>query len=145
MNSMKVKQLSIFLQNKKGSLYDALETLSENDINIRALSLADTSDFGILRVVVDNPQKGEKVLEENYLVKTTDIVAIEMTDSPGGLSSVLKTIKGNNLDLEYLYAFTHDKKDKAILLLHTDNLDALIDALIKNEIVIVPPEEVYNL
>ena len=122
MNSMKVKQLSIFLQNKKGSLYDALETLSENDINIRALSLA-----------------------ENYLVKTTDIVAIEMTDSPGGLSSVLKTIKENNLDLEYLYAFTHDKKDKAILLLHTDNLDALIDALIKNEIVIVPPEEVYNL
>lgn len=144
MNSMKVKQLSIFLQNKKGSLYDALETLSENDINIRALSLADTSDFGILRVV-DNPQKGEKVLEENYLVKTTDIVAIEMTDSPGGLSFVLKTIKENNLDLEYLYAFTHDKKDKAILLLHTDNLDALIDALIKNEIVIVPPEEVYNL
>ncbi len=60
MNSMKVKQLSIFLQNKKGSLYDALETLSENDINIRALSLADTSDFGILRVVVDNPQKRRK-------------------------------------------------------------------------------------
>jgi hypothetical protein len=145
MNNMKLKQLSVFLQNKKGSLYDALETLSENDINIRALSLADTSDFGILRVVVDNPQKGEKVLEENYLVKTTDIVAIEMTDSPGGLSFVLKTIKENNLDLEYLYAFTHDKKDKAILLLHTDNLDALIDALNKNEIVIVPPEEVYNL
>ena len=93
MNNMKVKQLSIFLQNKKGSLYDALETLSENDINIRALSLADTSDFGILRVVVDNPQKGEKVLEENYLVKTTDIVAIEMTDSPGGLLYVLKNIK----------------------------------------------------
>ena len=68
-----------------------------------------------------------------------------MTDSPGGLSSVLTTIKENNLDLEYLYAFTHDKKDKAILLLHTDNLDALIDALIRNEIVIVPPEEVYNL
>ena len=121
MNNMKVKQLSIFLQNKKGSLYDVLETLSEHDINIKALSLADTSDFGILRVVVDNPQKGEKILEENYLVKTTDIVAIEMTDSPGGLSSVLKTIKENNLDLEYLYAFTHDKKDKAILLLHTDN------------------------
>ena len=145
MNNMKVKQLSIFLQNKKGSLYDALETLSENNINIRALSLADTSDFGILRVVVDNPQKGEKVLEENYLVKTTEIIAIEMTDSPGGLSFILKTIKENNLDLEYLHAFTHDKKDKAILLLHTDNLDDLINALNKNKVVIVPPEEVYNL
>ncbi len=142
---MKVKQLSIFLQNKKGSLYDALETLSENNINIRALSLADTSDFGILRVVVDNPQKGEEILGENYLVKITEIIAIEMNDTPGGLSFVLKTIKENNLDLEYLYAFTHDKKDKAILLLHTDNLDALIDALNKNEIAIVPPEEVYNL
>ena len=145
MSDKMINQLSIFLENKTGRLYKALDVLAQSDINIRALSLADTSDFGILRVVVDNPQKGEKVLEENYLVKTTDIVAIEMTDSPGGLSFVLKTIKENNLDLEYLYAFTHDKKDKAILLLHTDNLDALIDALIKNEIVIVPPEEVYNL
>ena len=145
MSDKMINQLSIFLENKTGRLYKALDVLAQSNINIRALSLADTSDFGILRVVVDNPKKGEKVLEENYLVKTTDIVAIEMTDSPGGLSSVLKTIKENNLDLEYLYAFTHDKKDKAILLLHTDNLNALIDALIKNEIVIVPPEEVYNL
>lgn len=143
---MKIKQLSIFLQNKKGSLYDALDVLSKNGVNIRALSLADTSDFGILRVVVDNPQKGQNVLEENhFLVKITDIIAIEMNDTPGGLSYVLKTIKENNIDLEYLYAFTHDKQDKAILLLHTDDLDNLIAILNKNDIVIVPPQEVYNL
>lgn len=143
---MKIKQLSIFLQNKEGSLYDALEILTKADINIKALSLADTSDFGILRVVIDEPEKGLEVLEKNnFLVKLTDIIAIEMNDSPGGLSSVLGIIKENNINLEYLYAFTHNKTDKAILLLHTDNLDELIKVLKKENLIIVPPEEVYNL
>lgn len=144
--NMKIKQLSIFLENKEGSLYDALETLTEGGINIRALSLADTSDFGILRVVVDNPSKGIEILEKNhFLVKPVDIIAIEMNDSPGGLSSILGIIKKNNIDLEYLYAFTHEKANKAILLLHTDNLDNLIKTLKNENVVIVPPEEVYNL
>ena len=135
---MKIKQLSIFLQNKKGSLYDALDVLSKGGINIKALSLADTSDFGILRVVVNNPQKGLEILEEaNFLVK--------MNDNPGGLSDVLKTIKDNDIDLEYLYAFTHNKTDKAILLLHTDELDNLVNVLKENNITVVSSEEVYNL
>ncbi len=143
---MKVKQLSIFLQNKEGSLYDALDILTKANINIKALSLADTSDFGILRIVVDNPKKGIEILKENnFLVKPTDIVAIEMNDNPGGLSSILGIIKKNKINLEYLYAFTHDKTDKAILLLHTDNLDDLINSLKNEDIVIVPPHEVYNL
>ncbi|MDO5849398.1 MAG: acetolactate synthase [Methanobrevibacter sp.] len=143
---MKIKQLSIFLQNKEGSLYDALEILTNADINIKALSLADTSDFGILRIVVDDPEKGIEILKENnFLVKPTEIVAIEMDDSPGGLSSILGIIKKNNIDLEYLYAFTHNKADKAILLLHTDNLDELVSSLEKEDVVIVSPEEVYNL
>ena len=143
---MKIKQLSIFLQKKKGSLYDALDVLSKGGINIKALSLADTSDFGILRVVVNNPQKGLEILEEaNFLVKMTDIIAIEMNDNPGGLSDVLKTIKDNDIDLEYLYAFTHNKTDKAILLLHTDELDNLVNVLKENNITVVSSEEVYNL
>lgn len=143
---MKVKQLSIFLQNKEGSLYDALEILTKENINIKALSLADTSDFGILRIVVDNPERGIEILKENnFLVKPTDIIAIEMNDTPGGLASILGIIKKNNIDLEYLYAFTHNKTDKAILLLHTDNLDELISSLEKENIVIVSAEEVYNL
>ena len=75
----------------------------------------------------------------------TEIIGVEMNDAPGGLTSVLNTIKDNNIDLEYLYAFTHDKKDKAILLLHTDDIDRLIDVLNENNITIVPSEEVYNL
>ncbi|SDA67339.1 acetolactate synthase [Methanobrevibacter millerae] len=143
---MKIKQLSIFLQNRMGSLSKPLEVLSENDINIRAMCMADTSEFGIIRLVVDNPEKGKEVLEENnFLVKLTEIIGVEMNDTPGGLTSVLEVIKENNIDLEYLYAFTHDKADKAILLLHTDDIDNLIDVLNNNNITITPAEEVYNL
>ena len=124
---MKIKQLSIFLQNRMGSLSKPLEVLSENDVNIRAMCMADTSEFGILRLVVDNPEKGKEVLEEkNYLVKITDIIGVEMYDGPGGLTSVLNVIKENGIDLEYLYAFTHNKVNRAILLLHADDIDNLI-------------------
>jgi hypothetical protein len=143
---MKIKQLSIFLQNRMGSLAKPLEVLTVVDVNIRAMCMADTSEFGILRLVVDNPEKGKEALEQNnFLVKMTEIIGVEMNDSPGGLTSVLNTIKENDIDLEYLYAFTHEKKDKAILLLHTDDIDGLINILNKNNITIVPSEEVYNL
>lgn len=143
---MKIKQLSIFLQNKMGSLAKPLEVLTVADVNIRAMCMADTSEFGILRLVVDDPEKGKKALEQNnFLVKMTEIIGVEMNDTPGGLTSVLKTIRDNNIDLEYLYAFTHDKADKAILLLHADDIDKLIEVLQNNNITIVPSEEVYNL
>ena len=143
---MKIKQLSIFLQNRMGSLAKPLEVLTVANVNIRAMCMADTSEFGILRLVVDDHEKGKEALEQNnFLVKMTEIIGVEMNDAPGGLTSVLNIIKTNNIDLEYLYAFTHDKEDKAILLLHTDNIDKLIDILNKNNITIVPSEEVYNL
>ena len=143
---MKIKQLSIFLQNRMGSLSKPLEVLSNADVNIRAMCMADTSEFGILRLVVDNPEKGKEALEKNnFLVKITDIIGVEMNDTPGGLTTVLKIIKDNGINLEYLYAFTHEKAGKAILLLHADDLDNLISALDKNDIVIVSSDEVYNL
>lgn len=143
---MKIKQLSIFLQNRMGSLSKPLEVLTVADVNIRAMCMADTSEFGILRLVVDDPEKGKKALEENnYLVKITDIIGVEMNDTPGGLTTVLGVIKDNLIDLEYLYAFSHEKEGKAILLLHADDIDNLIDVLSKNSIPIVSAEEVYNL
>ena len=146
MINMKIKQLSIFLQNRMGSLSKPLEVLSNAGVNIRAMCMADTSEFGILRLVVDNPEKGKDALEENnFLVKITDIIGVEMNDTPGGLTAVLKIIKENEIDLEYLYAFTHEKEGKAILLLHADDLEKLISALQAKDIVIVPSEEVYNL
>ena len=108
--------------------------------------MADTSEFGILRLVVDNPEKGKEALEENnFLVKLTEIIGVEMNDTPGGLTSVLKVIKDNEIDLEYLYAFSHDKAEKAILLLHADDIDKLISVLTDNDITIVPSKEVYTL
>lgn len=143
---MKIKQLSIFLQNRMGSLAKPLEVLTVANVNIRAMCMADTSEFGILRLVVDDPEKGKEALEENnFLVKITEIIGVEMNDTPGGLTTVLDVIKDNLIDLEYLYAFTHDKADKAILLLHSDDIDNLIDVLIKNNIPIVSAKEVYNL
>ena len=142
---MKIKQLSIFLQNRMGSLSKPLEVLSEANINIRAMCMADTSEFGILRLVVDDPEKGKEVLDKDFLVKITEIIGVEMNDTPGGLTTVLNVIKENNIDLEYLYAFTHDKIGKAILLLHSDDIDNLIEVLQNNNITIASSEEVYNL
>ena len=143
---MKIKQLSIFLQNRMGSLSKPLEVLTVANVNIRAMCMADTSEFGILRLVVDDPEKGEEALEENnFLVKITEIIGVEMNDTPGGLTTVLDIIKENLIDLEYLYAFSHDKEGKAILLLHADNIDNLITVLTDSNIPIVSAEEVYNL
>jgi hypothetical protein len=143
---MKMKQLSIFLQNRMVSLSKALKVLTIADVNIRAMCMADTSEFGILRLVVDDPIKGKEALEENnFLVKITEIIGVEMNDTPGGLTTVLGIIKDNLIDLEYLYAFSHDKAGKAILLLHADNIDKLISVLQENNIPIVSAEEVYSL
>ncbi len=129
-----------------GSLSKPLEVLTLANVNIRAMCMADTSEFGILRLVVDDPIKGKEILEENnFLVKITDIIGVEMNDSPGGLTTVLRVIKQNMIDLEYLYAFSHEKEGKAILLLHADDIDNLINILKGNNITIVPASEVYNL
>ncbi|MDR0900097.1 MAG: ACT domain-containing protein [Methanobrevibacter sp.] len=143
---MKIKQLSIFLENKKGRLWKALDTLAIGNINIRALSIADTSDFGILRIIVQDPEIAKKLLEEkDFIVKVIDVVGVELEDTPGGLSGVLKVLNDNNINLEYIYAFTHEKTEKAILLLQAEDLDLLIRTLKDNNLTIVPPKEVYNL
>jgi len=143
---MKIKQLSIFLENKKGRLWTALNTLAGGGINIRALSIADTSDFGILRLIVPEPEKAKKLLEKNnFIVKMKEVVAVELSDQPGGLASVLKILNDSDINLEYLYAFVHEKKDKAILLLSTDDLDILMEVLNDGGATLVPPEEVYDL
>ena len=143
---MKIKQLSIFIENQPGRLYKALEILAQENINIRALALADTSEFGILRLVVNSPENGKEILEKNnFIVKLTDIIGVELDDSPGGLTKVLKILKDENIDLEYLYAFTHDQTSKAILLLHANDLDNMINVLDSNNAKIVPADVVYNL
>ena len=108
--------------------------------------MADTSEFAILRLVVNSPENGKEILEKNnFIVKLTDIIGVELDDSPGGLTKVLKILKDENIDLEYLYAFTHDQTSKAILLLHANDLDEMINVLDSNNAKIVPADVVYNL
>ena len=142
---MKIKQLSIFLENRKGRMRKALDVLAQSDINIRALSIADTSDFGILRLIVPQPEEAKKVLEEhNFVVKMGEVIAVEMSDKPGGLSAILGILDESNINLDYLYAFVDEKEERAIVLLHPEDIDGGVEALEKGGATIILPEDVYD-
>ena len=114
---MKVEQISIFLENKAGRLAEVTRVLSEAGINIRALSLADTADFGILRLIVDDNEKAKAVLKKSgFTVGKTDVVAVEVEDRPGGLSRILDILSKENVNVEYMYAFVQRSGDNAIML-----------------------------
>ncbi len=142
---MKIKQLSIFLENKKGRMRNALDVLADGGFNIRALSIADTSDFGILRLIVPSPDEAKEVLEKNnFVVKVGYVIAVEMSDQPGGLSTILGMLDDSDINLDYLYAFVDEKEQRAIVLLHPEDIDAGIEALKKSGATIIPSDDVYN-
>ncbi len=141
-----VDQLSIFLENKKGRLFNTLDIIEELDINIRALSIADTSEFGILRLIVTDPYKVKEKLEENnFIVKITKVLAVSITDEPGGLNKVLKVLDDNNINLEYLYAFVEKKTYNAIVILRLENMEEGLKILKEGNSEIISPEEIYSM
>ncbi len=143
---MKVEQISVFLENKAGRLAEVAKILGENGINIRALSLADTTDFGILRLIVDDRAKAKEVLKNaGFTVGLTEVIAVEVEDRPGGLAKVLTTLAENGINVEYMYAFVEKSHDKAVLIFKFENLDKAIEVLTKAGITILPGEKVYNL
>ena len=143
---MKVEQISIFLENKAGRLADVTRCLSEGGINIRDLSLADTSDFGILRLIVTDHEQAKKVLKENgFTVGRTTVVAVEVRDDPGGLHTILNLLSSNGVNVEYMYAFVQQTGENAILIFRFDRTDQAIELLQANNIAIVPGEKVYSL
>jgi hypothetical protein len=143
---MKIKQLSIFLENRKGRMKKALDVLEKGGVNIRALSIADTSDFGILRLIVPDPEKTKSLLEENnFIVKIGEVIAVRMPDTPGGLGVILGILDEYNINLEYLYAFVEEKDEMAIVLLHPENIDAGIIALQKGGSDVITAKEIYGL
>lgn len=143
---MHVQQIAIFLENRSGRLADISQTLAAAGINIRALSLADTADFGILRLVVDDTAKAKSVLKDHgFTVGITNILAAQVADRPGGLDSIMQVIKGANLDVEYMYAFTQKSGETGILLFRFDDLDGAIKAFQKAGVKLLPGEEVHNL
>jgi hypothetical protein len=143
---MKVKQISIFLENKKGRLYEALKVLAEGGINIRALAIADTSDFGILRLIVNDPEKAKSAFENaGFTVKITPVLAVEVDDRPGGLAEVLKYLYDADINVEYTYAFVEKSGEKAVVVLRTNNLDKTISLLKEKGITLLSEGEVANL
>ena len=123
---MSLKQLSIFVENKQGTLVKITETLAKNNINIRALSIADTEDFGILRLIVTDNELAIKALsEEGYLIKTTDVVGVKIGDEPGKLSKALSVLDDEKINMEYLYAFmSRTEKHAYVVLRVADNIHA---------------------
>ena len=143
---MKVDQISIFLENKAGRLAEVTRVIAEAGINIRALSLADTSDFGILRLIVTDFEKAKNALKERgFTVGRTTVVAVEVQDRPGGLSSILEILSGNGINVEYMYAFVQQSGQNAILIFRFDRTDQAIEVLQKHNIPIVPGEKIYNI
>ncbi|HPF98938.1 MAG TPA: ACT domain-containing protein [Kiritimatiellia bacterium] len=143
---MKVKQLSIFMENRAGRLAEVVRLLGEAKVNIRALSLADTSDFGILRLIVNDVEKAVKVLRDaGHTVSLTDVVTVEVPDTPGGLASVLDPLRGAGVNVEYMYAFVEKVTDKAVVIFRFENADAALKVLSKAGISVLPSEMVSKL
>lgn len=143
---MRVKQISLFLENKTGRLLEVMETLSNKHINIRALSIADTTDFGILRLIVNEPKLAYDILKERgFTVSTTDVIAVEVDDEPGGLGRALKALEDSGINIEYVYAFVEKSTDKALVVFRVEDVDGAIDLLTANGINTLSGEEVYSL
>jgi len=143
---MKVEQISIFLENKSGRLAEVAAVLAGADINIRALSLADTTDFGILRLIVNDNEKAKKVLKEHgFTVGKTEVIAVEVSDRPGGLAEILNVMKDNGINVEYMYAFVQKSGGDAIIIFRFDELEKAIAALQKAGKKILSGEEIYSI
>jgi len=143
---MKIKQISVFLENKKGRLYEALSVLAKAEINIRALSIADTSDFGILRMIVNKPEEAKRALEEaGFTTKLTSVIAVGVKDEPGGLAEVLKILYESDINVEYVYAFVEKSGEEALVVLRTNNLDKTIDLLQSKGVKLLDSKAVENL
>ena len=143
---MKVEQISIFIENKSGRLAEITRILGDAGINIRALSLADTSDFGILRLIVDNVETAKAVLKEKgFTVSKTEVVAVEVPDRPGGLSSLLQTLDADQINVEYMYAFVERCGGNAVIIFRFDETDKAIGTLKDSGYTILEGERLYSL
>jgi len=142
---MKIPQLSMFMENKPGRLSDPCRRLAEAGINIVTLSLADTQQFGILRLIVRDWKKAREVLSQaGCVVTATEVVATEVEDKPGGLATILEVIEKAGLNIEYMYAFTFRSGDRAVLVFRFNDADAAIQVLKDNGINVIGGVELYD-
>ncbi len=143
---MRIKQISVVIENIPGKLSDISDFLGAEGINIRAITVADTSDLTTIRMVVDNPQKAVLVLEgHEFKVRQRDVLAVETPDHPGGLNAVLKPLKDANINVHYLYPYIGRIGNNAILIIGVDKLDETIDTMKKNWVHLISESTLYTL
>ncbi|MDR0816987.1 MAG: ACT domain-containing protein [Desulfovibrio sp.] len=138
---MKTEQLSVFLENRAGRLAEVTHTLAEAGVNICALSLADTSDFGILRMIVCDHVKTQTVLKEKgFTLGRTSVVAVEVADRPRGLDDVLQLVSRHGINVEYMYGFIQRDRESAVMIFRFDKVDQAVDVLKDNNFTIIPAD-----
>jgi hypothetical protein len=143
---VKVRQVSVFLENKSGRLYEVCRCLADAGVNIRALSIAETADYGVLRLIVSDPAKAIQVMTENaFTVSETEVIAVEVPDEPGGLASVLAPLYDANVNIEYLYCFVEKSGKSAIVVFRVEQLDEAIRALQGGGYTVMREEDVYRI
>ena len=139
---MSVKQISAFVENKPGQLAKFTEILNNHGIDMRALSLAETEDFGIVRIITDDSYKTATVLkDEGYIFSITSVLAVEIPDTPGGLYKVLDVLKEKDINVDYMYAFTARKQDVAYMIFRVADNDAATEVLKQNGIHLLEPDD----
>lgn len=142
---MKSEQISVFLENRAGRLSEVVHALAEAQINIRALSLADTSDFGILRLVVCEQEKAKTVLKDKgFTLGCAAVVAVEIPDRPGGLDAVLQIVSKNGINVEYMYALARTGPESAVMIFRFDKADEAVDLLLAHGVPLVPNERLCS-
>jgi hypothetical protein len=141
---MKIKQLSIFLENKSGRLTEVTEALASAKINISAFSVADTADYGILRMIVNKPEQAEQLLKEKGLsVHITEVVGLVVPNEPGGLHRALQILSSEGISVEYMYAFA--LSDRATVIIRTEALEQTIAAIQKHKIELIKASDIYEV
>ncbi len=140
---MALKQLSVFVENKPGKLLEAVKALANANINLRAMSIADTKDFGILRLIVSDISKAKEILSEDMLVTVTDVVAVEMKDEAGSLFSILTALSDAGINIEYMYAFTASTGFGAYVVFRVDDNAAAENALSAQGIKLLSDSDIF--
>ena len=139
---MTINQISVFLENKSGRLADVTKVLSDAQVNIRAMTIADQADFGILRIVVNDTDKACRAFEKSgFTVRLTKVLGIEIEDRPGGLHNVMEIFKNNSVNIEYLYASVENKKDKAVVIFMVGDVDLGLKIVKENSLVAISEKD----
>lgn len=142
---MLIKQISVFVENKPGKLSEVIKEIGDCGIDIHALSIADATDFGVLRLIVNEPDKVKQILKEKgMVVKTNEVIAIVVEDKPGGLSSILENLKQKGIGIEYIYAFIGKNVNGANVVMKVDNPEAAIEALGKTDVEVIPAADLFR-